>query len=72
MLNGSSSGLDPLNPAAWLLAPAGTAAGALPAVAPGGVPSFSVAGVPGVSLEAYYAIDNGQRFTAFPIVIPGV
>ena len=57
-------GVDALRPADWLLAPAGTPAGALPAAGA----AFGVAGNASVAFETYYSIGSGVTFTVYPIV----
>jgi hypothetical protein len=67
VINGSAvPGFDPKAPAVWLQPPDRTPQGALPAAGT----DFSVSGVPGVLLRPYYAVGD-ERFTAFPVVVPG-
>jgi hypothetical protein len=63
VLNVSDGGV--LSPERWLLPPPGTRAGALPP--PGS--AFSVAGSPAARVRPYFEVDDGERFTAFPIVV---
>jgi hypothetical protein len=63
---GAPGGFDPLNPADWMVptGPRGNGTEGL---------TFSVQGVQGgaVTFGPYFAVGNGETFTAFPIVIGG-
>jgi len=59
------SGGGALSPERWLVPPPGTRAGALP---PPGA-AFSVVGSPAARVRPYFEVDDGERFTAFPVVV---